>query len=216
MKQTRYFVILGILLLLIGCRLGPSPEEKARQAAEQTAKEWAEIKAMKDTNPDGYYDRLVTFLQNHQDHQEAIAAYVEASMPGIHSYVQRGQYQKAEQELKDLKQVASTDTRLDAWADAMHAMTAVTKEQFDQIVNGMRYDDVVAVMGYPPLPYGLKSEDIEKGNHKYHVVTFIYKNADGGWAAVYFRDGIVYSMKYKTAEESQTPEQNTENSEPEA
>ena len=190
--------LLGNALMTLQCRTGPSPEEKARMAAEETARQWAEIQKLKDQDPDAYYDKLVTFLQNHPDHQEAIAAYIEASMPGIHAYILRGQYSRAASELRDLQKIAKTDTRLGVWADEIAAMGVVSREKFDQIQKGMGYDDVIAILGYPPLPYGMKADDIEKNGQKFHVVSFFYKNEDKGVAAVYFRNGIVYATQYLT------------------
>ena len=195
-------VFLGVVIVS-GCRFGPSEEEKARQRAEEAARQWAEIKALKDQDFDTYYDRLVAFLQEHPDHQEAIAAYVEASMPGIHSYILRGQYNRAARELLGIKQVAKNDTRLDAWIEEIQDMATVSRAQFDQIENGMSYDDVIAIMGYPPVPYGMRAEEMERLGRKFYVVSFFYKNEDGGIAAVYFRDGEVYSKQYRTGEEKQ-------------
>lgn len=201
MQRSRMISLIMVLFISFAfsqCRRGPSPEEQARLEAEKMAQEWAEIQNLKDQNPDEYYDRLVTFLQNHPDHQEAIAAYVEASMPGIHSYILRGQYNRAASELRDLQKIAKTDTRLGVWADQIQQMGVVTREQLDLVQKGMHYDDVIAILGYPPLPYGMKADELERNGQKFHVVSFFYKNADQGVAAVYFRNGVVYATQYLT------------------
>ncbi len=205
-------LVLSFFIIVVtsfqACKTGPSPEEKARLEAEKIAQEWAEVKKLKDKDFDTYYDQLTTFLQKHPDHQEAISAYIEASMKGIHALVMEGKYKSAKENIDYMKTLAQNDPRLDTWSNEAGEMMVVTKEEFDLVDNNMTYDDVISILGYPPLPFGLKTNELKKAGKTFFVVSFFYKNEDGGVAAIYFRDGKVYAKKYlKPGEKEQEGDQ---------
>jgi tetratricopeptide (TPR) repeat protein len=168
-------------------------EPAEEMTPEQIALEMDRIKMDREGQYVVYTDKLVTYINNHEESVEAKAAYADylAKFVAAAHITEMGNYKKAVEVFNDALALDPGNAEITALRDQASALRFMTQERFDTVTKKMTYEEVMAICGVANPKHII--EEIKRGKS---LVGWFYPTVNKSAVGIYFQEGLVYKTKF--------------------